>query len=107
MVVGLPVCVMEAVTVEVRVASADPDAVIDAVIDDVTVFDVVLCAVADPLCDPVAVPVFDLVAAAVLEAVGLLLAVTVGVTMPEGELDPDPVAVSAADCVCVELADPV
>ena len=99
--VGDIVCVVEAVTVGVNVAAADPDAVMDPVTVMVPVLDLVLCAVPEPVPVVDAVPVLVVVAAADLEAVGVLLAVTVAVT--RGEPDPERVldTVGAADPVDV------
>ena len=103
---GDPVCVAEAVTVGVRVTAADPDPVIDPVVDGLPVLDLVACAVIEPVAVTDTVPVFVLVEVAVLEPVAVLLAVTVAVTM--ADLDPEgvPDAVGAADPVLVMDVEP-
>ncbi len=103
---GDVVCVVDAVTVGVRVATADPEEVMEPEVEGVPVMDVVTCAVRELVAVVDAVPVFVLVAAAVLEPVAVLLAVTVGVAMADPDPEGVPDAVGAAEPVRVRVIVP-
>ncbi len=103
---GDVVCVVDAVTVGVRVTAAETEEVMDPEVEDVPVMDLVACAVRDLVAVIDAVPVFVLVAAAVLEPVAVLLVVTVGVAMADPDPEGVPDAVGAAEPVRVRVIVP-
>jgi len=103
---GDPVCVVDAVTVGVRVTAAETEEVMDPEVEDVPVMDVVTCAVRDLVAVIDAVPVFVTVAAELLDPVVVLLAVTVAVTMADPDPEGVPDAVGAAEPVRVRVIVP-